>query len=67
MVVEYSKCSAWFGRARGKIACAAIAASLNPCRISLSLPAYVATSPIANTPGRLVMHVEGSIRICAPS
>ncbi len=38
LVVEYSKCSASLGRARGKIACAAMAASLNPWRMSLSLP-----------------------------
>ena len=38
LVVEYSKCSASPGNTRGWIACAAIAASEKPCRISLSLP-----------------------------
>jgi hypothetical protein len=38
LLVEYSKCSAWPGWTMGKIACAATAASLNPCRISFSLP-----------------------------
>lgn len=38
LVVEYSKCSAMSGCTIGWMACAAIAASLNPCRISLSLP-----------------------------
>ena len=38
VVVEYSKCSASPGRTIGKIACAAVAASLKPCRISFSLP-----------------------------
>ena len=37
-VVEYSKCSASPGCTTPKIACAATAASLNPCRISLSFP-----------------------------
>lgn len=38
LVVEYSKCSTVSGCTMGWMACAAIAASLNPCRISLSLP-----------------------------
>ena len=38
LLVEYSKCSAVSGCTIGWIACAAIAASLKPCRISLSLP-----------------------------
>ena len=38
LVVEYSKCSASPGCTMPKIACAAIAASLKPCRISFSLP-----------------------------
>ena len=38
LVVEYSKCSTASGCTMGWMACAAIAASLNPCRISLSLP-----------------------------
>ena len=38
LVVEYSKCSTVSGCTTGWMACAAIAASLNPCRISLSLP-----------------------------
>ena len=37
-VVEYSKCSASPGCTMPKIACAAMAASLKPCRISFSLP-----------------------------
>lgn len=38
LLVEYSKCSASPGKTRGWIACAAIAASLKPCRISFSFP-----------------------------
>jgi hypothetical protein len=38
LVVEYSKCKASPGWTTPKIACAATAASLNPCRISLSFP-----------------------------
>ena len=38
LLVEYSKCSTASGCTIGWMACAAIAASLNPCRISLSLP-----------------------------
>src|SRR6185312_1289721 len=37
-VVEYSKCSASPAWTSGKMACAAIAASANPERMSLSLP-----------------------------
>jgi hypothetical protein len=37
-VVEYSKCSAVSGNTMGWMACAAIAASLNPCKISFSFP-----------------------------
>ncbi len=38
LLVLYSKCSAVSGCTIGWMAWAAIAASLNPCRISLSLP-----------------------------
>ena len=38
LLVLYSKCSASPGKTRGWMACAAIAASEKPCRISFSLP-----------------------------
>ncbi len=38
LLVEYSKCSAVSGYTIGWIACAAIAPSANPCRMSFSLP-----------------------------
>ena len=38
LLVEYSKCSAVPGCTMGWIAWAAMAPSLNPCRINLSLP-----------------------------
>ena len=60
LVVEYSKCKASPGRTTPKIACAAIAASLNPSSISFNFPGYVAISPIANTPATDVAQVAGS-------